>query len=362
MADNNAEPITRNVPTLPATVESVPSEGFLNSDIKYLEANIEAQMTVLFSETTIEFVKKPSLDTPFQYPDPATILHFNSGQFALKMNKLCNSRFLQTESHLCSLLHEMERLLPDAHHEELEDVLQSSLSTLHRLKEKKHWLDQAYPSGRDGTRFNSLQHFRLRQWVQLAHNSPLAASCTAALVIYVKFQTPVYKMRVILALLQWIIERRNQMGALNRKYPSQIPKEIYMIVAHYSLDPTTRTFLCCSKCFAIQPLTQKVLTSANSAYAANQSLPTCDIPPAPISPPCANPLRKTRCIGNKVFVVPICKQVFQDFKDWLGRLLATPGIEHDLYNHPAPESDQTKDLMDCPLIQKFKWTDGKPFI
>lgn len=105
-----------------------------------------------------------------------------------------------------------------------------------------------------------MHHFR--RWTQLQENSELAANCTAALIIYIKFQTPVHKMRVILALLRWIMEQRAKSSAsVSQTITSQILKDIHTIIDHYSIDPTTRTFICCSKCFAIQPLTNEIVAS-----------------------------------------------------------------------------------------------------
>lgn len=203
-----------------------------------------------------------------------------------------------------------------------------------------------------------MRHFR--GWAQLRNNSELTAICTAVLIIYIKFQTPIRKMRVILALQRWIMEQR-EVGA-GRKIASQIPKDINTIVNHYSLDPTTHAFICCTRCFAIQPLTSDIISAARSAYVANEPLPSCEVQPAPLSPPCGNTLWKIRHIHNKSFVVPIQRQVFQDFKDWLGKLLATPGIEDELLNSPPPASNITKDFLDSHIIRTLKGSDGMPFI
>lgn len=61
-------------------------------------------------------------------------------------------------------------------------------------------------------------------------------------------------------------------------------------------------------------------------------------------------------------MVPIQKQVFQDFKDWLGKLLATPGVEEEFLNNPPLESNVTKDFRDSPIVRAFKGSDGLPYI
>lgn len=109
-------------------------------------------------------------------------------------------------------------------------------------------------------------------------------------------------------------------------------------------------------------MTNDHVAAAMSAYAARQPLPSCNVQPAPGSLPCGNPLWKIRRIHYKSFVVPIQKQVFQDFRDWLGKLLATPGIEEELLNSPPPEANVTKDFRDSPIIRSFKGADGQPYI
>lgn len=78
-----------------------------------------------------------------------------------------------------------------------------------------------------------VRHFRGR--AQLRNDSELNANCIAALIIYIKFQTPVRQMRIILALQRWLVGKRK--SADGAKIASQIPKDIHTILTHYNLDP-----------------------------------------------------------------------------------------------------------------------------
>ncbi|KIK51104.1 hypothetical protein GYMLUDRAFT_65014 [Collybiopsis luxurians FD-317 M1] len=75
-----------------------------------LQAKIESQLASQYSEHILEFRNMPSPGLPFIYPDPVSILQFNLGQFALKIEKACNHRFLKNESQFCSLLRNIQKL------------------------------------------------------------------------------------------------------------------------------------------------------------------------------------------------------------------------------------------------------------
>ncbi|KAJ3803458.1 hypothetical protein F5876DRAFT_3713, partial [Lentinula aff. lateritia] len=63
---------------------------------------------------------------------------------------------------------------------------------------------------------------------------------------------------------------------------------------------------------------------------------------------------------------PIRKQVFQDLKEWIGRILAIPGIEDIMSQHqqrPAPVGDEpVRDFVDSAAFCQFKGADGEPFM
>ncbi|KAJ3720471.1 hypothetical protein C8R42DRAFT_583163, partial [Lentinula raphanica] len=77
-------------------------------------------------------------------------------------------------------------------------------------------------------------------------------------------------------------------------------------------------------------------------------------------------LWKTRSVGPRTFIVPVRKQIFQNLKEWIGKLLAIPGIEDSLEqclkspDVSMPES--TQDFWDSPIFDQFPGPDGQPFM
>ncbi|KAJ3804182.1 hypothetical protein EV368DRAFT_53612, partial [Lentinula lateritia] len=69
-------------------------------------------------------------------------------------------------------------------------------------------------------------------------------------------------------------------------------------------------------------------------------------------------------IGNRFFVVPIRKQLFQDLKQWFGRILAVPGMEEAMENHLRSSHDDgiLRDIRDSPVFKEIPGPDGKPFM
>ncbi|KAJ3899604.1 hypothetical protein F5879DRAFT_781923, partial [Lentinula edodes] len=189
----------------------------------------------------------------------------------------------------------------------------------------------------------------------------------AALIIYIKFQTPVRQMRVILALLRCIVRALKKRSEAHppSQIPSRIPKDIHTIVDCYDLDPTLHAFVACPNCYALSPLTDHELKIAESLYQANQPLPVCDEKSHPDSAPCGTTLWRTRRIDRRTFVTPIRKQVFQDLKEWIGRIVATPGTEDAIAQHqqsPSPaDGDPERDFVDSKTFRQFKGSDGQPY-
>ncbi|KAJ3779430.1 hypothetical protein GGU10DRAFT_382586, partial [Lentinula aff. detonsa] len=195
--------------------------------------------------------------------------------------------------------------------------------------------------------------------------SNVSPTLIAALIMYIKFQTPVRKMRVILAMFRCVIESPMKKPGIQSEYPSSIPKDIHTIVNFYDLNPTLHTYIACPKCYGLSPLTDAALTCAETACDTNLPLPVCNEQLHPDSSPCGTTLWQTRRIGVRSIVTPIQTQVFQDLKAWIGRLLAIPSIEDIIYEHQqrsAPaEGRPEKDFVDSAAFREFKGSDGQPF-
>ncbi|KAJ3775629.1 hypothetical protein FB446DRAFT_637544, partial [Lentinula raphanica] len=189
------------------------------------------------------------------------------------------------------------------------------------------------------------------------------AASAAALIMYIKFQVPVRQMRVILSLLRSIV--RAVTKAPTEPNSHMIPKDIHTIVSRYDLAPNLHTFVVCSECHALSHFSDDALRVAETAHKMNQSLPVCDQKSHPDSLPCGAALWRTRSVGNRTFVTPVRKQVFQNLKDWVGRILAIPGIEDIITQHqqrsPPAEAEPERDFVDSATFRQFKGADGQPY-
>ncbi|KAJ3863506.1 hypothetical protein EV359DRAFT_82317 [Lentinula novae-zelandiae] len=141
--------------------------------------------------------------------------------------------------------------------------------------------------------------------------------------------------------------------------------DVHTIVNCYDIDPTLHAFVACPTCYALYPLTDEALKNAESVFQADQPLPVCDERSHPDSVPCGTTLWRTRRIDRRTFVTPIRKQIFQDLKEWIGRIVATPGIEDAMDQHqqssPPADGDPERDFVDSTTFRQFKGTDGEPY-
>ncbi|KAF8823148.1 hypothetical protein HHX47_DHR12000009 [Lentinula edodes] len=184
--------------------------------------------------------------------------------------------------------------------------------------------------------------------------------------MHIKFRSPVRHMRVNLALFRGIIGGLMRRSGIQSRAPFQIPKDIHTIVDQYDLNPTVHVAIACPKCYALSPFTDETLQTAENALEAHLPLPVCEERIHPDSPPCGTTLWHTRHSGKRLFMAPIRKQVFQDLKAWIGRILAVPGIEDAIAEHqqcPFPaRSDSASDFVDSVVFREFKGIDGQPFV
>ncbi|KAJ3722349.1 hypothetical protein C8R42DRAFT_580522, partial [Lentinula raphanica] len=144
-----------------------------------------------------------------------------------------------------------------------------------------------------------------------------------------------------------------------------IPKDIHTIVDHLNLNPTLHVSILCPRCHALYPFTGEVLTEAENAHKADLPLPVCKERSSPDSPLCGATLWRILKNGKHSFLAPIRKQVFQDLKSWIGRLLSIPGIEDVINEHqhhvPPPEPGLARDFVDSSVFRELKGPDGQPY-
>jgi hypothetical protein len=136
-----------------------------------------------------------------------------------------------------------------------------------------------------------------------------------------------------------------------------LPKDPRTVVNRMDLDPRTTSYLQCPACYALYPF-----PGTGFHHLPPDTVEFCAHRPTPKSTPCGAPLWKDRRVGATSLKVPTRKYIHQSLKEWVGRLLARPGVEDVLdaaYNKPA--KDRMTDIWDSPVFKKFRDTDKTPF-
>jgi hypothetical protein len=155
------------------------------------------------------------------------------------------------------------------------------------------------------------------------------AAAVLTLVLQNFYFLPRRALRVQLGGLRDIIRAANPVSI---HLLDSIPKNPQTCSSHFHLDAIVVQYLCCPSCHCLYP------------YEPNDTLNATITPLGPSSPntsqctyqdtkshsPCSTPLWKERRVsGDKTISVPIRKYYHQDFKSWMGRLLA----RHDIETH-----------------------------
>lgn len=128
------------------------------------------------------------------------------------------------------------------------------------------------------------------------------------------------------------------------------PDTIQAVISQLSLEPKTSTFVCCKECF--------------SCYDPQDSPDTCTFKDASDSPLCGTPLFTERRRKGQTLREPVREIHFQDFEDWLARLLSRPGMEEildrDVYQTGAGIGELF-DIWDGEVLRNFQGPDGSNF-
>jgi len=165
------------------------------------------------------------------------------------------------------------------------------------------------------------------------------------------FHLPRRSSRVLIAGLRSVLTLQGaDQGTLN-----QIPTDPRTFVKRLALDPTTSTLIQCPGCYALYPYTGVVSSSQpDNRHCVHRETPS--------SPPCNIPLFEERQVGGRTVYAPRRKYVHQSLKDWVGRLLARPGVE-ELLKEPCnrPGSPAMEDIWDSPVLRNFRDVDQASF-
>ncbi|KIK38450.1 hypothetical protein CY34DRAFT_108662 [Suillus luteus UH-Slu-Lm8-n1] len=121
---------------------------------------------------------------------------------------------------------------------------------------------------------------------------------------------------------------------------SDIPRDPRTVIGSFELEPRTRSYVCCTTCFALYD------TAPLPLFCTHQ--------PTPTSRPCHTKLWKTRIIRGNQIQHPIRTYLHQDLKQWMGRFLSRPGIE-DLIDSAAQhhEAEDMEDIWHASTFRQF---------
>ena len=139
--------------------------------------------------------------------------------------------------------------------------------------------------------------------------------------------------------------------------PTSIPSDPRTIVGHFDLDPRTVSYLQCPACYALY-----AHAATNTGRSALPDFERCTFRSTPTSEPCNVPLWTEHRVGGRTVRAPRRKYVHQSLKEWMGRLLARPGVE-DILDRPLerPHTERVKDIWDSPVFRNFHDEDGSYF-
>ena len=138
---------------------------------------------------------------------------------------------------------------------------------------------------------------------------------------------------------------------------SSIHSDVRTVLSQMNLDPVTKSYICCPRCFKCYPL-----ASDSPIRCTNQDTPTSKI--------CNRLLRKTVTAKGKPRSVPSRLFLYHDMKQWLARLYCRPGMEElldrNVLDNASPsgrDPDIHHDIWDAPALQSFMGPDGRtPFM
>lgn len=139
--------------------------------------------------------------------------------------------------------------------------------------------------------------------------------------------------------------------------PTSIPSDPRTIVNHFDLDPHTVSYLQCPACYALY-----TYEATDTDRPTPPDIERCTFSSTPTSQPCGVPLWTERRVGKRTIRTPRRKYIHQSLKEWMGRLLARPGVE-DILDHPLerPHTGRFKDIWDSPVFKKFRDENGSRF-
>jgi Transposase family tnp2 len=145
---------------------------------------------------------------------------------------------------------------------------------------------------------------------------------------------------------------------ISKQTVSSIYSDIRTVVDIMDLEPKTKAFVCCPKCFFLYNVDTN---DPQSSYPEH-----CTHRDAPDSEPCGRRLRKQRKRQDGHVELPSREFLYQDMKQWVASLYARSDLKDHLEPRPSLDRidpNEISDIWDAPCLQEFLGPDGKtPFI
>lgn len=161
------------------------------------------------------------------------------------------------------------------------------------------------------------------------HHRSVHAALLTGLTSHLLFGLPRRGFGIMLAGQRSIFRHSTDLDAL----VGLVPRDARTVVARYPLDPVTTTLICCPHCFRL------------FEYIPGQHSPLrCSGPVLPGGQACGSKLWKEVRVSGRSYTVPLRKQVFQDLRHWLARLLAREDAE-DMLENPLRRRRYREDAM-----------------
>jgi hypothetical protein len=147
----------------------------------------------------------------------------------------------------------------------------------------------------------------------------------------------------------------------------RIPQDSRSVLGRFRLDPVTRTYTMCPRCYALYPLST---TEKTCSHKATEQSEACGAPILQLSGKGADvddPLTPEDERGGEGEggdgeggdgegqYMPIKTYTHQSFKHWLASVLCRPGVEDIIDDYPRifAQKDNIEDIWDTPFMREF---------
>jgi hypothetical protein len=195
--------------------------------------------------------------------------------------------------------------------------------------------------------------------------------------MYVLYSVPRRGAAVLLAGMRSVLSSDPSL----RYLANEVPEDPRTLLAMYSLDPITRTYVCCASCFSLYPHSVKkskkrkapAFPDSSEHHPVAVSLDKLELT-APTHCthrrvrngfPCGQALFDDVVVNDHSFahVVPRLKYEAQDLKQWVGRLLSRPAIEEQVFGaFRRPRREYMEDMWDAGHLCKILLKEGERFL